>query len=711
VNAAYAIVALPLAGFLVNIALGRRLGEPLSGWVGTVASFASFGAALATFAAFLSRPGTADTVHLFILPWIPVGGLHVSFGLQVDALSMTMALFVTGVSSLIHLYSIGYMEGDPGFPRFFVYLNLFLFSMLVLALSDNFLFTFLGWEGVGFCSYGLVGFWFDRETAAVAAKKAFVTNRVGDFGFVVAIFFIFFHFGSLNYAQVLGGYHGGHTYGLMAGHAGALPGTTATAIGLLLLLGAAGKSAQGPLYMWLPDAMEGPTPVSALIHAATMVTAGVYLMARVAPILHYSSSARLTVASLGAATCFFAATVACTQDDIKRVLAYSTLSQLGYMFLGVGSGGYSAGLFHMITHAFFKALLFLAAGSVIHAMADEQNMKKMGGLARYLPLTTVTFGIAWLAISGIPPFAGFWSKDQILADAWSYNKALWVVGFVTVGLTAYYMSRQVALTFLGQARWRENRPAPAVAGQGLAGATTEEIQATSGATEAGGAGTEERSGAAGAGGDFGVGGHGAGGDFGVGGHGAGGGPGGHGAGGGLPHEPRWVMRIPLIALGIAAFAGGLVNLPFAGLNFLDRFLAPVFPASIAPSINISTSTSDILSAVTTALAVVGLVAGLTPWRTRAFRPSLEPAFLSRQWYIDDTLALTVSGPFTRFADAMAFGVDVLGIDGVVRGVARSTSVGGRLLRRLQTGYLRNYALGIGLGAAAILVYLTTRVGS
>jgi NADH-quinone oxidoreductase subunit L len=704
VNAAYAIVALPLAGFLVNIALGRKLGEPLAGWVGTVASFASFGAALATFAAFLARPGTANTVHLFIFQWIPVGGLHVSFGLQVDALSMTMALFVTGVSSLIHLYSIGYMEGDPGFPRFFVYLNLFLFSMLVLALSDNFLFTFLGWEGVGFCSYGLVGFWFDRETAAVAAKKAFVTNRVGDFGFVVAIFFIFFHFGSLNYAQVLGGYHGGHTYGLMAGHAGALAGTTATAIGLLLLLGAAGKSAQGPLYMWLPDAMEGPTPVSALIHAATMVTAGVYLMARVAPILHYSSSARLTVASLGAATCFFAATVACTQDDIKRVLAYSTLSQLGYMFLGVGSGGYSAGLFHMITHAFFKALLFLAAGSVIHAMADEQNMKKMGGLARYLPLTTITFGIAWLAISGIPPFAGFWSKDQILADAWSYNKALWVVGFVTVGLTAYYMSRQVALTFLGQARWRENRPAPAVAGQGLTGGTTEEIQATSGETEAGGAGTEERSGAGGRG-------SGAVGEAGAAGHGQAGGYGAHGGHGGLPHEPRWVMRIPLIALGIASFAGGLVNLPFAGLNFLDRFLGPVFPASIAPAINVSTSTSDILSAVTTALAVVGLVAGLTPWRTRAFRPALEPAFLSHQWYIDDTLALAVSGPFSRFADGMAFGVDARGIDGLVRGVARTTAVGGWVLRRLQTGYLRNYALGIGLGAAAILVYLTTRVGS
>jgi NADH-quinone oxidoreductase subunit L len=712
VNAAYAIVALPLAGFLINLALGRRLGEPLSGWVGTIASFASFGAALATFANYLSRPGTANTVHLYIFSWIPVGGLHVNFGLQVDALSMTMALFVTGVASLIHLYSIGYMEADPGFARFFVYLNLFLFSMLVLALADNFLFTFLGWEGVGFCSYGLVGFWFDRETAAVAAKKAFVTNRVGDFGFLVAMFFMFFHFGSLSYSVILGGYHNGHAYGLLAGAPGAIPGSTATAIGLLLLLGAAGKSAQGPLYMWLPDAMEGPTPISALIHAATMVTAGVYLMSRAAPLLHYSPSARLTVASVGAATCFFAATVACTQNDIKRVLAYSTLSQLGYMFLGVGSGGYTAGLFHMITHAFFKALLFLAAGSVIHALADEQNMKKMGGLARYMPVTTVTFGIAWLAISGIPPFSGFWSKDQVLGDAWAYNKALWAVGFVTVFLTAYYMSRQVALTFLGQARWLENRPAPAVAGQGTSGATTEEIRATSEATEAGGAGTEERSGAGGYGaGAVGPGGPGAPvGDAGEP-HAGGAHAGGHGTHGGMPHDPRWEMRLPLIILGVLALAGGLVNLPFPGWSFLDRFLAPVFPPSIAPPIALSTRTSDILSAVTSALAVVGLIAGLTPWRRRAERPALEPAFLEKQWYVDPTLALAVSGPFTRFADGLAYGLDALGIDGLVRGVARSTATGGRLLRRLQTGYLRNYALGIGLGTVAMLVYLTVRVGS
>ena len=337
-NAAYLIVALPLAGFLINLWLGRKLGDPLSGWLATVASAGAFVATLVVWVSLLDRRATNRSVIKYIYTWFPVGGLHVSVGLQVDPLSVTMALFVTGVGSLIHLYSIGYMKGDPGYPRFFVYLNLFLFSMVVLVLSDNFLFTFLGWEGVGFCSYGLVGFWFDRETAAVAAKKAFVTNRVGDFGFMVAMFFIFTHFGSLNYTQVLGGYHGGQAFGLLAGHAGAIPGSTATVISLMLLLGAAGKSAQLPLYMWLPDAMEGPTPVSALIHAATMVTAGVYLMCRAAPLLHYSHSSRVVVACIGAATALFAATIACTQNDIKRVLAYSTLSQLGYMFLAVGSG-------------------------------------------------------------------------------------------------------------------------------------------------------------------------------------------------------------------------------------------------------------------------------------------------------------------------------------------------------------------------------------
>ena len=648
-NAAYLIVALPLAGFAINLWLGRRLGDPYSGWLGTLASAGAFAATLVVWISLLRRTATSRSVDKNIFTWFPVAGLHVNFGLQLDPLSITMALFVTGVGSLIHLYSIGYMKHDPGYPRFFVYLNLFLFSMLALVLADNFLFTFLGWEGVGFCSYALVGFWFDRESAAVAAKKAFVTNRVGDFGFMVAIFLMFFHFGSLNYGAVLGGYHAGHAFGLMAGHPGAISGVTATAISLLLLLGAVGKSAQIPLYMWLPDAMEGPTPVSALIHAATMVTAGVYLMCRAAPILHYSHSAQVVVACIGAATAFFAATIACTQNDIKRVLAYSTVSQLGYMFLGVGSGGYTDGLFHMISHAFFKALLFLAAGSVIHGMHDEQDMKKMGGLRKYMPLTAVTFCIGWLAISGIPPFSGFWSKDDILVAAWHFNKALWVVGLVTVGLTAYYMSRQVALVFFGKARWEEARPGTPTAG-----------------------GTVHHA--------------------------------------GDPHEPAWTMRFPLVLLGFLAFAGGIINLPYKPFNALERFLSPIFPAAIDPSIVVATQTKVILSVVTTALAVGGLALGLTAWR-RAERPALEPAFLRHSWYIDDGLAATVSGPMAGAASGLAHQVDVKGIDGVVGAVAWLVATSGRQLRRLQTGYVRNYALGIGLGVVVILCYVAVRVGS
>jgi NADH-quinone oxidoreductase subunit L len=373
VNAVYVILAAPLLGAIILLFGGRTIGQPLSGILATTLSSAAFVATVVVWITLLGRSvgpaGTGRSVDKTIFTWIPVDYLHVSFGLQADQLSIMMCLFVTGVGSLIHLYSIGYMKGDPSFPRFFFLLNLFLFSMVTLVLADNFLFSFLGWEGVGFCSYGLVGFWFDRETAAVAAKKAFVTNRVGDFGFMIALFLMYGHFHSFSYSVVLAP--------LIAGHA-TLATVTATGLGLMIFLGAAGKSAQIPLYMWLPDAMEGPTPVSALIHAATMVTAGVYLVARAAPIIHFSHTSQLTIACIGAATALFAATIACAQNDIKRVLAYSTLSQLGYMFLAEGSGNYEAGLFHMVTHAFFKALLFLAAGSVIHALHDEQNMKKMG---------------------------------------------------------------------------------------------------------------------------------------------------------------------------------------------------------------------------------------------------------------------------------------------------------------------------------------------
>jgi len=670
VNAAYAVVALPLAGFVANLVLGRRLGEPKAGWVGTLAATGAFAAALVAWVGALGQPSASRSFDLKVFTWFPVAGLHVNVGLLVDPLSLTMALFVTGVSAAIHLYSIGYMHRDPGFDRFFVYLNLFLFSMAVLVMADNFLFSFLGWEGVGFCSYGLIGFWFQREVAAVAAKKAFVTNRAGDMGFLLAMFLLFAHFGSLNYSAVLGGLVGGHPTGLLAGAPGAVPGTTATAITLLLFLGAVGKSAQLPLYMWLPDAMEGPTPISALIHAATMVTAGVYLMARVAPLLHYAHATAWVVACVGVSTAFLAATIACAQDDIKKALAYSTISQLGYMFLAVGVGDYTDGVFHMLTHAFFKALLFLGAGAVIHALADRQDMKQMGGLARYLPVTAVTFGAAWLAISGIPPFAGFWSKDAILASAWEMNKVLWAIGALTAALTAYYMSRQFALVFTGRARWAEARPTP---GGALAGAGAAFAEGEAGA--------------------------------------------GHAASGpGLPppphlearpRDPSWVMAAPLVVLAIASVLGGGINFPAWHLDFLSRFLHPLFPATGAVA---STATKWALSVVTTILSLGGLAFGLATWRT-AEHPVLEPSFLRRAWYIDDTVSAAVSGPVQALADGLAYVMDRRLVDGFVNGVAGLLATSGRALRRVQNGYVRSYAFGLSVGVIALLAYVAFRVGS
>src|SRR5262245_58848560 len=386
-----------------------------------------------------------------IYSWVSVGSLKIDMSLLADPLSITMCLFVTGVGALIHLYSVGYMHGDPKFSKFFLYMNLFAFSMLMLVLGQNLLVTFLGWEGVGTCSYFLIAFWHTRQSAATAGKKAFITNRVGDFGFMLAMFLAFQAVGSVSYSVING-----------AAENGTLARSTATAIAGLLFLGAVGKSAQLPLYFWLPDAMEGPTPVSALIHAATMVTAGVFLMVRINPLLAVTPDwLPSMIAWIGVITALFAATIAVAQNDIKRVLAYSTVSQLGYMFLAVGSGAYVAAVFHMITHAFFKALLFLGAGSVIHGMHDEQDMRWMGRLRPYLPVTAATFIVGWLAIAGVPPLAGFWSKDEILLFAWDKNPALWAIGLATALLTAFYMSRQVFLVFFGDPRWKKQEHAEA----------------------------------------------------------------------------------------------------------------------------------------------------------------------------------------------------------------------------------------------------------
>jgi len=432
---------LPLAGSGLNGFFGNKLPRPVVAAIALLSTAASF--ALAAWL-FFNFSGTAQSLPG--APWIAVTGFQANFNLYVDHLTLIMLMVVTGVGFLIHIYSAGYMAHEEGYWRFFAYLNLFMFFMLVLVLAGNFLLMFVGWEGVGLASYLLIGFYFRRPSAASAGKKAFVVNRIGDFGFLLAMFLLISHFGTLDYTRIFGAIQSAPTSLTTAAY---------TAIALLMLLGATGKSAQIPLYVWLPDAMEGPTPVSALIHAATMVTAGVYMVARSHAIFNHAPIALTTVAVIGAATAFFAATVGLVQTDIKRVLAYSTISQLGYMFLACGVAAYSAAIFHLVSHAFFKALLFLAAGSVIHAMNGEQDMRKMGGLRRFVPVTFWTMTAGTLAITGIFPFAGFFSKDAILYEAFASGpggKILWAVGLVTAFLTAFYMFRLWYLTFFGDRR-------------------------------------------------------------------------------------------------------------------------------------------------------------------------------------------------------------------------------------------------------------------
>ena len=437
------IIALPLAGAVALHFGGKFLPEPLPG----IAAVGAIGTAFLIAAAAFVPLATGDAEPHILMLWDWMPGIGAAFEIRWDQLSALMTLIITGVGTLIHIYSIGYMHGDPRFSRFFTYLNLFAASMLTLVLANNYAMMFVGWELVGLCSYLLISFWFTRPAAAAAGKKAFVVNRIGDFAFIVGLMLVFTQFGSLTMSETVL-VHPGEVLS---------PGT-ATAIAILFLIGAAGKSAQIPLYVWLPDAMEGPTPVSALIHAATMVTAGVYLIARNAAIFELSPVALPIVATVGAATAVVAALIAVGQNDIKKVLAYSTVSQLGYMFLAVGSAGYVAGVFHLMTHAFFKALLFLGAGSVIHGMHEEQDMRKMGGLRKTMPITHATMLVATLAIAGIFPFAGFFSKDEILASVFAnggYYLVLWGVGLFTAFLTAFYMTRQYIMVFWGKPRWVE----------------------------------------------------------------------------------------------------------------------------------------------------------------------------------------------------------------------------------------------------------------
>ena len=438
------ILLFPALGVLFNLFLGPRYGRGAVNVVGPGVVFVAFGVATWSFLTLLAMPpGGALAVHLW--GWIEAGRFHTELGLRLDALSGVMVMIVTGVGALIHLYSVGYMAHDEDFARFFTYMNLFAFSMLILILADNLLMMFVGWEGVGLCSYLLIAFWYTNPQYAYNGRKAFVVNRIGDAGFLLGMFTIVATLGAhdvwtLDFVE-------------LRQHAALLGGAAATAAGFLLFIGATGKSAQIPLYVWLPDAMVGPTPVSALIHAATMVTAGVYMIARLGFIYTMAPAALGLVATIGGLTALFAATIALVQPDIKKVLAYSTISQLGYMFLGVGSGAYASGIFHLMTHAFFKGLLFLCAGSVIHALGGEQDMNKMGGLRRKLPITFWTMFIATLAIAAVPPFSGYFSKDLILEAAYdSGHSWLWFLGVITAGLTSFYMFRLIFMTFFGESR-------------------------------------------------------------------------------------------------------------------------------------------------------------------------------------------------------------------------------------------------------------------
>ena len=443
------IPAFPAAGFLVNAFFGRKMSKAIVSWVACLALFGSFVVSAAVFIDFLGLPASARVFEMNAFDWIVSGEFAVSVGFRIDALSIVMCLVVSGVGFLIHVYSAGYMRDDEGFARYFTYLNLFVFMMLTLVTANNILLMFVGWEGVGLCSYLLIGFWYKRDSASNAGKKAFIVNRIGDFGFLLGIFLL---------VTSLGG-HGVWTlnFGELQKNAHLLTGATAGLITLFFFIGATGKSAQLPLYVWLPDAMEGPTPVSSLIHAATMVTAGVYMIARLNFFFLMAPTTMFIVALVGLLTALFAATIGCAQYDIKRVLAYSTVSQLGYMFVGVGVGAFSAGIFHLMTHAFFKGLLFLGAGSVMHAMSGELDMRKMGGLRKRIPITFWTFLIACIAIAGIFPLSGFFSKDEILGKAFESQGALfWIIGAITAGLTAFYMFRLLFRTFFGECRASED---------------------------------------------------------------------------------------------------------------------------------------------------------------------------------------------------------------------------------------------------------------
>ena len=685
------IPLLPFAGFVVNASLGRRLPKSISGGVACLAMMAAF--AVSAAAAWPILMHGAAPVEQVVFTWLPSGDLQVPFALRLDPLSTLMILVVTGIGSLIHIYSTGYMheETDSEYARYFSYLNLFAAFMLVLVLGSSFPVMFVGWEGVGLCSYLLIGFYFTRQSASDAGKKAFVVNRVGDFGFILGMLLIFATFGTLDFQ------------GVAAGAAARAPETVGmgamTIATLLLFVGATGKSAQIPLHVWLPDAMEGPTPVSALIHAATMVTAGVYMIGRNAVLFSHAPFTLEVVAAIGVATALMAGTIGLAQNDIKRVLAYSTVSQLGYMFVAMGVGAYAAGIFHLYTHAFFKALLFLGSGAVIHALAGEQDMRNMGGLKKYLPITYWTFLIGSVAIAGIPPLAGFFSKDEILYKAFvgtevaHGSQVIWLIGAITSLLTAIYMFRLFFLTFHGQPRF-------AAAGHHA---------------------VEGHSGQSAHAHDAGHGGHG---------H--------HGA----PHDAPPSMAIPLIVLAIGSVVAGFVGVPhvLGGHNRIESFLEPSFevhalrqgsgqgaeagapaaggeahaaPAAAAEGEHAAASagTEGMLMALSVGIAIAGIGIAAFFWLRRTPSPAEMAAaptglarLLANKYYVDEIYNAAIVQPIKQVSIALWKGFDAGVIDGSVNGVGAAVRSASLTLRRAQTGSVRAYAASLFLGAVAILGY-------
>ncbi len=618
------VPALPLAGAVVNLFFGRRLGR-LAGWLATgLLSLAALLSAVVVHD-LLSLPAESRVYVLHIYEWIRVGSLSVGADLRLDALSATMICVVTGVGSLIHLYANGYMHGDPRFGRFFAYMNLFAFFMLMLVLGQNLLVLYLGWEGVGLCSYLLIGFWFEKTENANAAKKAFVTTRIGDTAMLIGLALIVAKFGTLDISQVFGA------------ATSTLTKDAATAIALLLFAGAVGKSAQVPLHVWLPDAMAGPTPVSALIHAATMVTAGVYLVVRMHPIFEISGVALVVVAVVGLFTALFAGTCALGQDDIKRVLAYSTISQLGYMFVAAGMRAYAAAMFLLVAHAFYKALMFLAAGSVMHGMQGETDMKKMGGLLRRMPITGVTFFVGALALAGVPPLAGFFAKDQILEIA-NHSGRVWVYLLGTGGaaLSALYIGRLIFLTFLGSARSDAAEHA-------------------------------------------------------------------------LESPP--VMWVPLAVLAALAAFTGLLNPGVEGA--FSRWLEPVVGAAPGGPFGLSVAALGLIAAVlavaTLVVAWVVFASGRVDWMKLRDRLEPIPSLLSAGWYVDDAYSALLVVPGKAAASFIAYVIDARVIDGVANGLGAGTRRLAASSRRVQSGFVRTYALAFFVGAVGILVYVGFRL--